>query len=103
MADVINFLKFRPVNYTVHLSHSDDGFSVSVMDVEDSKESRERVSIALIKAANMITGDIERKYLRENIEEALRPFMSGVSFQLAVGAVLSVMQGESNTPTPEKE
>lgn len=56
MADVINFLKYSPVNYTVHLSHTEDGLSVQIMDVASDKESQLRVADALEYAAEMIRG-----------------------------------------------
>lgn len=51
---VINFLKYRPVRYTVHLSHDENGFSIQVMDVADDDESRLKVADALEYAASMI-------------------------------------------------
>lgn len=54
MADVVEFIKYRPVHYTVHLSHDERGFSVQVMDVAEDDESRKRVAAALRKAADMI-------------------------------------------------
>lgn len=56
MADIIEFIKYKPVHYTVHLSHDERGFSVQVMDVSEDEESRKRVAAALRKAASMIDG-----------------------------------------------
>lgn len=55
MADVVEFIKHKPVHYTVHVSHDEHGFSVRVMDVSDNQQSRERVAEALRKAADLIT------------------------------------------------
>ena len=57
--NVIEFIKYKPVQYTVHLSHDADGFTVQVVDAADDKESRKRVAAALRKAAKMITESIK--------------------------------------------
>ena len=54
MADIVEFIKYKPVHYTVHLSHDERGFSVQVVDVADDPESRKRVADGLRKAADMI-------------------------------------------------
>jgi uncharacterized protein (UPF0276 family) len=58
MSDIIEFIKYKPVHYTVHLSHDHNGFSVQVMDVAEDAESRQRVADALRKAADMIEEDV---------------------------------------------
>ena len=59
MNNVIEFIKYKPVHYTVHLSHDADGFTVQVIDVADDNESRKRVAAALRKAAKMITESVK--------------------------------------------
>jgi hypothetical protein len=54
MSIIIEFIKYKPVQYTVHLSHDERGFSVQVVGVADDKESRKRVAAGLRKAAEMI-------------------------------------------------
>jgi len=54
MVDIVEFIKYRPVHYTVHLFHDERGFSVQVMNVAEDDESRKRVSAALRMAADMI-------------------------------------------------
>lgn len=54
MSDVIEFIKYKPVHYTVHLSHYERGFSVHVVDVSDDPQSRKRVADELRRAADII-------------------------------------------------
>jgi len=59
MADIINFIKFKPVTYSVHLTHYEDDFGVEVVGADDDEESRRRVAEALKYAAKMILGEIK--------------------------------------------
>lgn len=54
MTNIVNFLKYKPVHYTVHFTHDENEFSVQVMDVADDEESRRRVADAMEHAARMI-------------------------------------------------
>lgn len=56
MSEIINFIKYKPVTYSVHLTHYEDDFSVEVTGADDDEESRKRVAAALRYAANMIDG-----------------------------------------------
>lgn len=56
MSEIINFIKYKPVTYSVHLTHYEDNFSVEVTGVTDDEESRRRVAAALRQAADMIYG-----------------------------------------------
>lgn len=59
MADIINFIKFKPITYSVHLTHYEDDFSVEVVGADDDDESRRCVAEALKYAAKMILGEIK--------------------------------------------
>jgi hypothetical protein len=59
MADIINFIKFKPVTYSVHLTHYEDDFGVEVVGCDDDAESRRRVAEALRYAAGMIIDGIK--------------------------------------------
>lgn len=59
MADIINFIKFKPITYSVHLTHYEDNFGVEVVGADDDEESRRRVAEALKYAAKMILGEIK--------------------------------------------
>ena len=58
MSDVIELIKYKPVHYTVYLSHDERGFSVQVADVSDESDSRKRVARDLRHAADLIDGSI---------------------------------------------
>lgn len=54
MTNVVNFIRFKPVHYSVHLSHDESGFYVQVRDVSENDESRKRIAADLRRAAEMI-------------------------------------------------
>ena len=58
MSNIINFIKYKPITYSVHLTHYEDDFGVEVVGADDDAESRKRVAEALRYAANMIDGSI---------------------------------------------
>jgi hypothetical protein len=55
-------------------------------------DNEEEMTQALIYAADIIMDDIGKNTLKESIEEALRPFIRGAGFEMAVGAVMSVIK-----------
>jgi hypothetical protein len=54
MSNIINFIKYKPITYSVHLTHYEDDFGVEVVGADDDAESRRRVAEALKYAAKMI-------------------------------------------------